>query len=89
MDYDQVAMFLSKCTTRGLRRSLQIAPYDTLTQCGFQGPEISWLTQSLTKQQYGGNSWFEQTSVSLAFQSITPTSVGHKKRLHDDWWAAP
>jgi hypothetical protein len=86
MDYDQVARFLSSCTTPGFRRSLSISPHDALTRCGFHPGETSQLAASLAKLRKSGSS-NEYTEVSQTFRKITvsPDLGKSSKSWSDDW----
>jgi hypothetical protein len=81
MDYKRIAVFLSRCTSRGFRRSLQINPYATLIKCGFDPGEAHRLTGSL------GTSASEKGKVSLVFQKIAYTF--DYTSVPDDWDTGP
>ncbi len=90
MDYDQVARFLSSCTTPGFRRSLSTSPYDALARCGFHPGETALLAASLAKQKaHGSLTSHETTRVSFAFQKIELSQGNSKKTWQDDWNASP
>jgi len=90
MDYDQMALFLSSCTTPGFRRSLTTLPHDTLQRVGFQGAEIGRLTGSLTKmrgQASAPGSAREFTAIGFTFNKIELGTKLGKKAFSDDWYA--
>jgi hypothetical protein len=86
MDYDQVARFLSSCTTPGFRRSLSASPHDALARCGFHPGESALLAASLAKLKSRATlATNEVTKVSLSFQKISVNFVDGKKSWSDDW----
>ena len=83
MDYDQVARFLSSCTTPGFRRSLSMSPQDTLARCGFHPGETGQLAASLAKLRSGSSSE-EYIKQSQTYQKITRSFKQSNKSWGDD-----
>lgn len=79
MDYDCVAVFLSRCTSRGFRRSLQINPHPTLIKCGFNPAEAARLVASLSR------STFEKDKIAITFEKIAYSNVAGNTSAQDDW----
>jgi hypothetical protein len=78
MNYDQVALFLSSCTTPGFRRSLSMSAIDTLQRCGFHANEASILAASL-----GQGTW---RPGRPQFGDITFDS-SEKKSIRREWFS--
>ena len=83
MEYKTTAVFLSRCTSRGFRRSLQINPYPTLIKCGFDSGEAAQLVAALSM------SVFEQQRIAFTFQKIAYSNIAGNTSAQDDWDTGP